>query len=46
MTGGSSERNPRIDYWDCEDCELRELDTWEKEAHEELTDHALVPRYA
>lgn len=35
----------RIDHWDCEDCELGELDDWEKEAHEELTDHTIVPRY-
>jgi hypothetical protein len=39
-----SERTLRIDYWDCEDCELTELDRWEKEAHEGLTDHSLVAR--
>lgn len=34
----------QIDYWDCEDCILSDLDRWEKETHEELTDHSLVPR--
>lgn len=34
-----------IESWSCEDCLLPELDRWEKEAHEELTDHSLVPQY-
>jgi hypothetical protein len=40
-----SERPLRIDYWDCDDCELSELDRWEKKTHETLTDHTLVARY-
>lgn len=35
----------RIDYWDCEDCMLTELETWEMEAHKRATDHDLVARY-
>lgn len=41
----SSERSLRIDHWDCEDCILVELEQWEKEAHEQVTDHTLIARY-
>lgn len=34
-----------IESWNCKECELRELDWWEKETHEELTNHILEPRY-
>lgn len=36
--------DPCIDLWDCVDCEVRELDRWEKQVHEDLTDHPLVAR--
>lgn len=36
---------PRVDYYDCEDCRLTELDEHEKDRHEQLTDHSVVPRY-
>ena len=46
MTDDRSSEHPlRIDYWDCEDCELSELARWEKETHEDRADHDLVARY-
>lgn len=41
----SDRESERIDYWDCEDCMLSELDEREKKRHEQLTEHTIVPRY-
>lgn len=34
-----------IECWYCADCRLRDLSTAEKDRHEQLTDHELIPEY-
>lgn len=34
-----------IESWGCDDCPLSELEAWEKEIHEDLTGHTIIPVY-
>jgi hypothetical protein len=38
-------KEQEIDYWNCEDCRLSELDKGEAQFHEKAADHNVVPVY-